>query len=260
MMRKATRNVLVLAVAVVLLGVGIYVELAHEATLAPQGLTTVEPATVRKVEVRCTGCRTRRFERNENGWRMLEPYSLPADVEALARLLAIAHAPVQERHPLRDYDAAKLGLEPPQITLTLDDLVIAVGGEDPIDHDRYIRIGEEMLRVPDRFGARLLESPESELDRHPVPPGSQVVGVSLRGEPAGHDLAAAWQNAVAINVRAAETEGGAGIPVVVNLADGSALSFTVFHAATAYVVRRQDLGIGYLFEEAQARTLLGSAD
>ncbi len=259
-MRKATRNSVFLAVTVVLLGAGIYVELAREATLAPQPLTAVELAAVRRVEVRCTGCRTRRFARDEHGWRMLEPYALPADAEVLERLLAIAHAPVQERHPLRDYDPVKLGLRPPQITLMLDDLVIDVGGEDPIDHDRYIRVGEEMLRVPDRFGARLLESPESELDRHPVPPGSHIVAVSLRGEPARPELATAWQNAVAINVRAAETVASTAIPVIVNLADGSSLSFAVIHTATGYVVRRQDLGIGYLFDETQARKLLGSED
>ena len=44
-----------------------------------------------------------------------------------------------------------------------EDPRIDIGGEDPIDHDRYVRIGDEVLRVPDRFSARLLESPESEL-------------------------------------------------------------------------------------------------
>ena len=61
------------------------------------------------------------------------------------------------------YDAAKLGLDPPQITVVADATRIDIGGEDPIDHDRYVRIGDELLRVPDRFSARLLESPESEL-------------------------------------------------------------------------------------------------
>jgi hypothetical protein len=64
---------------------------------------------------------------------------------------------------LRGYDLAKLGLDPPRITLQLNDLSIAFGDEDPIEHDRYVRIGDELLRVPDRFSARLLETPESEL-------------------------------------------------------------------------------------------------
>ena len=72
-------------------------------------------------------------------------------------------ASVRTRAKLADYDAAKLGLEPPQFTVVANDTRIDIGGEDPIDHDRYVRIGDELLRVPDRFSARLLEAPESEL-------------------------------------------------------------------------------------------------
>jgi hypothetical protein len=259
-MRKATRNTLVLAAAVALLAIAVYAELAHERTLAPKPLTEIEPATVHRLEVSCTHCRTRRFARDENGWRMLEPYALPADAEAIARLLAIAHAPVHERHPLRDYDAAKLGLEPAQITLTLDDLVIAIGGEDPIDHDRYVRIGQDMLRVPDRFGARLLEAPEGELDRHPIPPVARIVSVGLRGETARGDLAAAWQNAMAVNVRAVEAEDRGGIPVVINLADGTSVSFSVIHSGMAYIAQREDPQVDYVFDEARMRVLLGTPD
>lgn len=249
-----------LAAVVALLAIAVYAELMHERTLAPMPLTGVDPATVRNLEVRCATCRTRRFARDENGWRMLEPYALPADAEAIARLLAVAHAPVRERHPLHDYDAVRLGLDPAQITLTLDDLVVAIGGEDPIDHDRYVHVGDEMLRVPDRFGARLLEAPENELDRHPVPPIAQVVSVGLRGESARSDLAAAWQKAVASNVRATEAEAAGGDPVIVNLADSTHLSFVVIHAGAAYIIRREHPELDYVFDEAQARILLGNSD
>ena len=162
-MRKSTRNVLLLAVAVAALGGAVYAELARERTLAAQPLTTLDPAGVRHLEIRCRDCQTRRFERDASGWRMLEPYARPANAESIAHLLAVASAPVRTRAKLADYDAAKLGLAPPQFTLTLDGITIEIGGEDPIEHDRYVRLGDELLRVPDRFSARLLESPESEL-------------------------------------------------------------------------------------------------
>jgi hypothetical protein len=162
-MRKTTRSILLLGLAVALLAAGVYAELVHERVLAPALLTTLDPATISRVEVRCSSCRTRRFERDAGGWRMLEPYSLPANADAVAHLLAVAHASVRMRQPLRGYDLAKLGLDPARITLQLNDLSIAFGDEDPIEHDRYVRIGDELLRVPDRFSARLLETPESEL-------------------------------------------------------------------------------------------------
>jgi len=162
-MRKSTRNLLLLAVLVTVLAAGVYAELEHEQASARAPLTKLDPATVQRLEVSCQTCRTRRFVRGADGWRMLEPYALPADADAVAHLLAIAHAPVSMRLELRDYDLAKLGVSPPQFTLTFDDVVVTIGGEDSIEHDRYVRVGDELLRVPDRFSARLLEAPEREL-------------------------------------------------------------------------------------------------
>jgi hypothetical protein len=162
-MRKTTRSIVFLAALAALLAAFVWAELERERALVPVPLTALDPAAVQRLEVRCTGCRTRRFVRNASGWHMLEPYALPANPDAIARLLAIARTPVRSRLSLRDYDLAKLGLDPAQITLTLDDLTIAIGDGDPIEHDRYVRIGDELLRLPDRFSARLLETPESEL-------------------------------------------------------------------------------------------------
>jgi hypothetical protein len=161
-MRKATRSICFLAASVALLGAGVYAELEHERN-SRQALTTLDPAKVQRLEIRCDTCRTRRFVRAADGWRMLEPYALPADAEAVAHLLAIARAPVRQHLPLREYDLAKLGLRPAQFTLTFDDVIVTIGGEDSIDHDRYVRVGDELMRVPDRFSARLLEAPEREL-------------------------------------------------------------------------------------------------
>lgn len=162
-MRKSKRRLLFLATLVALLGAGVVAELRHEQASALAPLTALDPTTVQRLEIRCSTCRTRRFARAPDGWHMLEPYALPADADAVAHLLAIARAPVHQRLPLREYDLAKLGLDPAQFTLTFDDVVVTIGGEDSIDHDRYVRGGDELMRVPDRFSARLLEAPEREL-------------------------------------------------------------------------------------------------
>ena len=162
-MRRSTRNLLLLALAVAMLGGAVYAELERERTLGVQPLTSLDPATIQRVEIRCSDCQTRRFERAGTGWRMLEPYAQAANTDSVARLLAVAMAPVRTRAKIAEYDPAKLGLAPAQFTLKYDDLTIEIGNEDPIEHDRYVKLDGELLRVPDRFSARLLESPESEL-------------------------------------------------------------------------------------------------
>jgi len=168
-MRRSNRSVWYLALLVALLGAAVYAQLARERSALLQPVTSLDTAAVRRIDIVCAAvCRSRRFERSPAGWQMLEPYQKPASAAAIARLLAVARAPARVRLNLRDYDLSKLGLAPPLLTLRLDDTVIELGDEDPIEHDRYIRVGSELLRVPDRFSARLLEAPEGELAEPPA--------------------------------------------------------------------------------------------
>ena len=163
-MRRANRNLILLAIATAALAAAVYAQIHHERELLrTRRLTEINPATVQQVTVACANCPTRHFQRRASGWQMLKPFALPASAEAVARLIRVAQSPVHEWLSLQDHDLSRLGLDPPQITLTLDDTIIYVGNEDPIDHDRYMRVGNKLARVPDRFSARLLESPQSEL-------------------------------------------------------------------------------------------------
>jgi len=163
-MRKKTRSLLFLALGTALLGGAVYLQIARERAAFPPPLTDIDPARVTRLEVRCSAvCRTRRFERDGTTWRMLEPYAAPANAEMVAKLLSVARAPVSVKLDAAAYDMAKLGLAPPLVTLRVDDVEIALGDEDPIDHDRYVRVGKLLARVPDRFSARVFETPESEL-------------------------------------------------------------------------------------------------
>lgn len=169
-MRRANRQLLWLALGVGVLGAAVYAEIERERTLLPQPLTAIDPARVQRLSVECASvCRSRRFERNANGWQMLEPFAKPANAEAVEHLLAIARAPVRVKLQGNAVDAAKLGLAPPLVVLRVDDVAIALGDEDPIEHDRYMQVGDTFARVADRFSARVFEAPENELANERAP-------------------------------------------------------------------------------------------
>jgi len=257
-MRKTTRNTLLLAMAVIALGAGVYAELQREQGLLPAPLTTLDPQNVKTMTIRCTDCRERRFEHRANGWWMTQPYPLRADRAVVARLLAIAGAPVRKTLDAKDYDVAKLGLDKPSVTLQLDDVTLEFGGEDPIEHDRYVRIAGKLVRVPDRFGARLMESADVEIDRHLIDADATVVEVAIDGAAPRADLAKAWKDASAVQMQASDkTEG---IKALVELADASKIEFVIRRDNDHYVVHRSDIGLDYLIGEAEAQALLGKAD
>ena len=257
-MRTTTRNTVLLAVAVVVLGVGVYAELRREENLLPMPLTALDPQNVKTIIIRCTDCRERRFEHRASGWWMTQPYPLRADAAVVARLLAIAGAPVRKTLDPKEYDAARLGLDKPVVTLQFDDVVLDFGGEDPIEHDRYVRVAGKFVRVPDYFGARLMESPDVEIDRHPIDVDATVVEVAIDAAAPRADLAKAWKGAIALQMKSSDTRGG--VNVVVQLADATNLAFTIRHDNDHYAVHRSDIALDYLIGEAQAQALLGKAN
>ncbi len=162
-MRRRTRTQLVLLALAAALGAIVYAQLRHEDTLAPEPLTAIDPAAVRAVAVACDGCTPRRFEKDGTQWRMLEPYAREADAAAVAKLVAIAGAPVRFRHAAGELDPKKLGLDPPLATLVLDGTTLKFGTTDAIHGDRYVEVDGAVALVPDRFSARLFAAPENEV-------------------------------------------------------------------------------------------------
>lgn len=159
-----------LAGACAALGAAVWLQVQREHALARDPLTRIDLAAVRTLQVDCRGCTTRRFERIDGHWQMREPHDVRADDTAVERLLAIATAPVRSRHARDAFDAAKLGLDPPQAVLTLDGHALRFGATDAIDGDRYVDTGEVIALVPDRFSALLFEPAEREMARETSPP------------------------------------------------------------------------------------------
>jgi hypothetical protein len=162
-MKRRTRSLAWLVLALAVLTAAVQLQLRHERAQALDPLTALDTHAVRRLVVECRGCATRRFERIDGHWRMLEPRTGAADPEAMASLLAIANAPVRYRHAAGDIDPVRVGLVPPQATLRLDATVLTFGGTDAIHGDRYVAIGDAIALVPDRFSVRLFSSPGSEL-------------------------------------------------------------------------------------------------
>ncbi|HJU39353.1 MAG TPA: DUF4340 domain-containing protein, partial [Tahibacter sp.] len=250
-----------LAGLVALLGAAMWAELVREERARPQPLTHVDAGAATRIAVTCrTACANRVFERAADGWRMTEPYALPASDEAIARLVAIAQAPVRKRRAAREFDAAKIGLDPPVASIRLGELAIDVGTTDAINHLRYVRHGDDIALVPDRAAAWLFAPAESELDRHLAPRGVALATVRIDGEerPA---LTAAWQavttsQVVASNTVPVETATPRRVELVA--VGGATIRYALSRADGRYVAVRDDLPLAYPLDEAQMQQLLPS--
>ncbi|MBN8728317.1 MAG: DUF4340 domain-containing protein [Xanthomonadales bacterium] len=164
-MKRRTRSLLLPAAVVAVLAVLAVLQVCRERAAALDPLTRLDTSQVQAITVRCQGCPTRRYEKSGGVWRMQEPRAAAADPEVVGKLLSIAAMPVRHRHPRADLDPAKLGLDPPQATLALDDLVLAFGTSDAIHGDRYVTVGDGIALVPDRFSAWIFAIEPTENER-----------------------------------------------------------------------------------------------
>ena len=238
----------------------IYLQVGKEVAQFEPPLSALDPAAVRTIEVGCLHCVARRFERVGNHWNMREPYDLPADDAQVERLLAIASSAVRSRRPLSDFDTARIGLDPPQMQLQLDDLHFDIGTSDALNGDRYVRIGDTIAMVPDRFSPFLAAAPASELDRQLVPRDKTLTGLRVNGIERP-ELLATWSNARSTRVatRSALPRSSPAVTAELVLADGSLIHYRLAREGDALSARRSEPALDYALDETQAHALFGDA-
>ena len=257
-MRRAMRTNLVLAAVAAVLGVLAWWQVDREIDAREPPLTTIDTAAVASIQVRCAGCVERRFARTPRGWRMTAPYDLDADPAAIARLLAIAAAPVRQRDPVEDYDLAKIGLDPPTMTLELDATRIDIGTTDALRGERYVRDGARIARVPDRFSPFLVATPESELDRHLVPRPADVRSVRVDGVESP-SLIPAWREVRATRITPADASPSIGSRRIdLDFGDGTSRTWQLLRRADEWIARRADPALDFHLAAADASRLVGA--
>lgn len=258
-MRRHLRQNLMLGSGAALLALLTWLVVKQEQTASATPLTTIETSRVQALSVRNGNQPLRRFERRDSGWQMREPFDMPAQAQAIERLLAIVSAPPRSLHEAGKFDPRKIGLQPPQAILDLDGQAIEFGGTDAIRGDRYVRVGGTIALVPDRFSAWLLAPPEAEVERRLMAPLQQLATVQINGK-IHNELIAAWSAVATSQVKGGgETAPADAIAVQLDGAGGH-IDYRLWRRDDGrYSALRMQPPLLYPLEEAQVQQLLPAA-
>ncbi|MGB5834781.1 MAG: hypothetical protein WBG92_22735 [Thiohalocapsa sp.] len=208
-------------------------------------LTPIRAADVERVSLRRPGEPLIRLVRENDSWRMLEPFSAAADGTLIGKLLPIAAARVHRTLPAGALDLHQLGLDPPFMSLRLNALELRFGGTEPIANRRYVQVGDLVHLIDERPLPQLLAAPEDLLPKRLLPEGFSPGIGSIDGRPLTAGALADLAEAEAMRVEPL-TDALGGHLLTLKSADGEkGLRFLVDDGGTRW--SRVDQRLSYLF-------------
>ncbi|MDR2877739.1 MAG: DUF4340 domain-containing protein [Chromatiales bacterium] len=216
------------------------------------------------------------LDKSQGMWRMDAPLHVYANEFRIDALLRVLETASQAHFGAIGRDLREYGLDPPSAVLEADDLRIAFGGSEPLDHRRYIQVGDTIHLTDDLYLFRLQTDYTSFVSTQLLSPNSHPVMIELPGLALTHgeggrwtaspadgftpdainELVDEWRNAQALAVEPADAS-AVGIGAVrIGFEAGEDIRFEVRERDADLLLVRADLGICYVLTEEQARQLL----
>jgi hypothetical protein len=172
------RNLLNLALValVIILGLLAYFKPGLQSEPAPRPLTTVvAPDQVSTIHIERNTRDPLTFVKREAHWYLVYgKQELPASGFQLQALLRLLEATSTSHYAADTVDLEVLGLEPPQVTLKIDDLEILLGNTEALGNRRYALIDTTVHLVEDRYQHLINAGWTNFVERRLVPAGSII--------------------------------------------------------------------------------------
>ncbi len=237
-------------------------------------LTSLDPQTVRRIDFYPPRDASFALVRDGKDWFIEQPH-LRAQPFRVDTLLELPGATSAAQFGLADNRDNAFGVDPPQARLRFDDTEIAFGLTNPVGLRRYVRAGDTVHLIDDRFFHHVASTWVAWVDRRVLPEGVTLTALDLPGmtlrrkdarwqispeQPrAGADaittLIEEWQRAYAMDV-----EETAAVPADAQALrlewQGGALELALAREGDEWLLYRRDAPVRYRFSANQGKRLL----
>jgi hypothetical protein len=277
----SARNLLNLALVAIaiILGLVVYFKPGLEPEPTTQPLTTLlAPEEASGIHIdRITRDPLSFIKRSDRWYLMNNEQELPASIFQVQALLRLLNTTSTRRYAADTVDLKALGLEPPQATVTIDDVEILFGNTEQLENNRYALVDETVHLVDDRYQhlvnadwtnfverglvpadriIRTLQLPDMTLtftdsNQWQLSPGNQDISADAVQQLLDH-----WKNASALYARRYDGS-KSDETVTLEFSDTpETLTFRVIARSPELVLARPDWGIQYHFTGGMEQSLL----
>lgn len=242
----------------------------------PIPLAKIDVPSVNKIQV--TGKQNFTLEKIDGHWRLTQPFNVPANENRVEMLLKIPAATSTARYPVDQAQLDKFQLNPPAATLKLGEVTLDFGGSDPIQQQRYVKVGDTLHLAVDDFYHHLTATPADYVEKKLLPENANIQHIQLPGlqlskdkdgkwtadpvqETAAplYEMADAWGKARAYDVQAYVPPKDGKVPTetaVITLADGQRIAFLIQQRQPDAILVRPDWGLQFHLVESLSQQLL----
>lgn len=162
-MKRATRQRLILLLAVLVLLVLAGWQLQRDARNETGLLTSIDPASVSHITLTLPGTPAMHYEKRDGHWWRTDGTPARANDARLSDLADAAAAHVLSWRPASDFDPVKIGLAPPKAVLDLDGQTLEFGESSVTGPQHYVRVGQRIALVSERYMPRSPATQTTEL-------------------------------------------------------------------------------------------------
>ena len=153
-MKRAARQRGFLLLGVALLLILALWQYRRDQAAAPGSLLALDPTSITQVELRLQHAPVEHYAKRGNHWWRTDGTPRRSDDGRLDELTQIAQAPVLSWRPARDFNPAKIGLQPPLAVLRLDGQTLEFGETSVTGPQRYVRVASRVALVSVRYTPR----------------------------------------------------------------------------------------------------------
>lgn len=154
-----------LVMIVALLATIILYKPGKESSTKEVPLTNLVIDDIKKIELSRSRLASISFQKSEQGWRLVKPFSARANEFNVNALLQIAHTQVEPGFAAADHDLEKFSLKKPATIIILGGHKISIGRQHPLKNARYGLSGKTIFVLP-MHAIRIAENSENDFISH----------------------------------------------------------------------------------------------
>lgn len=269
-------NLVLLGVVIVLVSV-VALEPGKTPEKEKAKLTALNKAAVSKIHIKRMGKKDIQFEKVDNVWQMTSPYQLPANDFRIDSILRLVETESHSQHDLTKLNKRDFKLDKPEVVVTYNDSVsVLFGGNEPLDHRRYLQIENTLHLVSDTVYYHVSGKPTALVSLQLLPENAAIKAIQLpdrklelkdgrwqiENEPeemasdAVTQLLNEWKLVQALDIlEATDKPGKEQIKIFIESQE-KPIVFSIVKRKPDFVLLRQDKGVQYQLTEDSAERLL----